>query len=93
MSDQEELISGSNWSVHLDKKTFKLICSFDNGSSDIDMSESDGMIGYCEDCGQFFDVRAGCETDIRADERDKIKRHIDSLGHKDVAGDIEDMGK
>ena len=30
------------------------------------------VIDYCHDCGRFFDVRSGCEKDIREDERQKM---------------------
>lgn len=32
-----------------------------------------GVISYCSKCKRFFDVRSGCEEDIRKDERDKVR--------------------
>lgn len=99
MSNQDLLVSGYNWSVSFNKETGKLICNFNNEEADDNLSESDGMIGYCTDCKEFFDVRAGCQADIRDDEREKIKKSIDKAAEtiveiiKGVAADVEDTGK
>lgn len=74
MSKEDMLASGNNWSVSLDKEAGKLVCSFNNEEADDDLSDSSGMVSYCEKCGRFFDVRSGCEEDIRADERQQLKK-------------------
>lgn len=73
MSNQDVIASGVNWSVCFDKETKKLVCSFNNEEADDNLLDSDGMVSYCEKCNRFFDVRSGCESDIRDDERNKMK--------------------
>lgn len=29
------------------------------------------VVSFCEQCDRFFDIRSGCEEDIRTDERQK----------------------
>lgn len=36
-------------------------------------------VGWCGDCGAYFDGRAGCPTDIRSDEREKAERVAEGL--------------
>lgn len=74
MSKEYMLVSGENWSVSYNKETKKLVCSFNNEEADDDLVESDGMIQYCESCNRFFDVRSGCEKDIRVDEQEKLAK-------------------
>jgi hypothetical protein len=33
-------------------------------------------LAYCQECGRFFDVRSGCDADIRQDERARIRREL-----------------
>lgn len=95
MSNQDVLVSSEDWAVYFDKETGKVVCSFNNEIAESSLSDCDGMIGYCTDCKEFFDVRAGCQADIRADEREKIKKSIDKAAEtiveiiKGVAADVE----
>lgn len=72
MSNQDVLVSGTNWSVTFNKSTSDVICSFNNEEDSSQLVNSDGMISYCSKCNRFFDVRSGCEEDIRDDERTRI---------------------
>lgn len=35
--------------------------------------EVGAYLDFCEQCGRYFDVRSGCEEDIRHDERRFIR--------------------
>jgi hypothetical protein len=43
------------------------------------------IISYCSECDRFFDVRSGCEADIRADERERVLT-------SDVTSDLKSPG-
>lgn len=63
MSEQDVLASGEDWSVYLDKESGKLVCSFNNEMAESNLSDSEGMIAYCEQCDRFFEgLRSGDES-------------------------------
>lgn len=35
-----------------------------------------GLIKYCRECDRYFDVRSGCEADIRFDEQEKALKRL-----------------
>lgn len=72
-TNSDILASGEDWSVSYNKESNKLVCSFNNEEADDDLTVSNGMVRYCLECDRYFDVRSGCEKDIRADERNKLK--------------------
>ncbi len=36
-------------------------------------------LAFCEECGRFFDVRSGCEADIRFDERARLREKVEAM--------------
>lgn len=47
-----------------------------------DIRQELSNIAYCAQCGQLYDMRAGCEADIRQDERASIETALlEGLSH------------
>lgn len=36
-------------------------------------------ITWCEECERVFDTRSGCETDIRSDERSRLREKVEAM--------------